>query len=69
MARGSRASARRSFSCARQHDRQPEGAAPLLLIVDAVLALGFIPNAWRSGQRRRADATRSTALALRQAFG
>ncbi|MEN3376091.1 MAG: uncharacterized protein V7604_1446 [Hyphomicrobiales bacterium] len=29
----------------------PKVAAPLLLIVDAVLALGFIPNAWRSANR------------------
>ena len=29
----------------------PKTAAPLLLIVDAVLALGFIPNAWRNANR------------------
>jgi len=29
----------------------PKVAAPLLLIVDAVLALGFIPNAWRNANR------------------
>ena len=29
----------------------PKIAAPLLLIVDAVLALGFIPNAWRNASR------------------
>jgi uncharacterized protein len=29
----------------------PKVAAPLLLIVDAVLALGFIPNAWRHANR------------------
>jgi uncharacterized membrane protein YfcA len=30
----------------------PRIAAPLLLITDAVLAVGFIPNAWRNADRR-----------------
>lgn len=30
----------------------PKVAAPLLLVTDAVLALGFIPNAWRNADRR-----------------
>jgi uncharacterized membrane protein YfcA len=30
----------------------PKLAAPLLLITDAVLAAGFIPNAWRNADRR-----------------
>lgn len=30
----------------------PQVAAPLLLITDGVLALGFIPNAWRNADRR-----------------
>jgi uncharacterized protein len=30
----------------------PKIASPLLLITDAVLALGFIPNAWRTADKR-----------------
>src|SRR5262245_66652492 len=30
----------------------PKIASPLLLITDAVLALGFIPDAWRTANRR-----------------
>jgi hypothetical protein len=30
----------------------PKIASPLLLITDAVLALGFIPNAWRNADKR-----------------
>ena len=30
----------------------PKSASPLLLITDAVLAIGFIPNAWRTADRR-----------------
>ena len=30
----------------------PKIASPLLLVTDAVLALGFIPNAWRNADRR-----------------
>jgi uncharacterized membrane protein YfcA len=31
---------------------EPARAAPLLLLVDAIMALGLIPNAWRRAERR-----------------